>query len=742
MDHQIAMLWMRGRLSYLELLCVQSFLDIGHEVVFYSYDPVENVPDGVELRDANEICPEEGFLVHAGTGSPALHSDFFRYRLLKQHPGIIWADTDAYCMRRFRTWDGHLHGWEGERDINGGVLALPEDSATLARLIEHTSDAYSVPLWMERYAGGRGRPLREAIATGGKVHAGEQPWGVWGPHAVTYFLHETGDVKFTRGHRVLYPYPYEKRRKMLDPNHIKRERFVTDETLSIHLYGRRMRRALVTKHEGVPHPESVLGQLLLKHRINPLLAPLKDSPPLNPDGEKERVFREVAEGRKSYTTAKVEDGEPVPTVRPLDRVVAVTTMRNEGPFILDWIAYHLAIGVTHFLVYTNDCDDPTVEILDALSERGLVTRIDNPAVSGERPQRVALAHAMGQRVVSNADAVIVFDVDEYINIHVGDGTLETLFNACGDPDMISMTWRLFGTSGHVAYEDEPMPLRFTRGAQHHLRRPHQAWGFKTIQRKGAPFARLGVHRPHEPVGSMPHWTNGSGKQMPDSYLEEGWRSSKNSWGYDLVTLNHYATRSVESFLVKRDRGRTNHIAREQGVDYWQAFNRNDEEDTSISKRWEAAGTIRDEFTNDPVLGPLHKLSVAWHKARIEQLKTNPREQTLFDHLSNEPLRFDIEDVVLPKASPIEKTKLRKVSRSALRSQREDDPPATGVEADTAFKNLMARIQPKQRMLTPLAAPPPAERIVIISSMKNEGCFILEWIAFFFFIVLSNFVIYT
>ena len=56
--------------------------------------------------------------------------------------------------------------------------------------------------------------------------------------------------------------------------------------------------------------------------------------------------------------------------------------------------------------------------------------------------------------------------------------------------------------------------------------------------------------------------------MPERYLEGGWRSGIDCWGYDLVTLNHYAVRSCESFLVKRDRGRANHIARPQGIEYW------------------------------------------------------------------------------------------------------------------------------------------------------------------------------
>ncbi|RZV99705.1 MAG: hypothetical protein EX266_14740, partial [Rhodobacteraceae bacterium] len=69
MTDQIAMLWMRGSLSFLEQLCVQSFLDAGHHVVLYSYEPIDRVPEGVETRDASLILPETGDLVHERTGS-------------------------------------------------------------------------------------------------------------------------------------------------------------------------------------------------------------------------------------------------------------------------------------------------------------------------------------------------------------------------------------------------------------------------------------------------------------------------------------------------------------------------------------------------------------------------------------------------------------------------------------------------------------------------------------------------
>ena len=39
------------------------------------------------------------------------------------------------------------------------------------------------------------------------------------------------------------------------------------------------------------------------------------------------------------------------------RITAVTCVKNEGPFLLEWIAFHRIIGVTDFLFYSNDCSD-------------------------------------------------------------------------------------------------------------------------------------------------------------------------------------------------------------------------------------------------------------------------------------------------------------------------------------------------------------------------------------------------
>jgi hypothetical protein len=98
------------------------------------------------------------------------------------------------------------------------------------------------------------------------------------------------------------------------------------------------------------------------------------------------------------------------------RVLAVTCMKNDGPFILEWIAYHRALGIADFLIYTNDCDDGTDEILQALQAHGIITHRSNNNWKGQSPQKAALNRAVSEEKYLDADWIVHFDIDEFINI--------------------------------------------------------------------------------------------------------------------------------------------------------------------------------------------------------------------------------------------------------------------------------------------------------------------------------------
>ena len=325
-----------------------------------------------------------------------------------------------------------------------------------------------------------------------------------------------------------------------------------------------------------------------------------------------------------------------------DRVAIVTTMKNEGPFILEWIAYHRAIGVDDFLVYTNDCTDGTDELLRLLDRKGFCHWRDNPYRKTKmKPQHAALRAAGNEKVVEQASWLICMDVDEYIAIHTGDGTLAALFDAAPEANMISLTWRLFGNSDISSFREGFVTQNFTRAAHEFANKPHVAWGFKTLFRNNGNFKKMGVHRPK---GIKPkaveriNWVNGSGKPMPKNQWRNAWRSNKVTYGYELASLNHYAVRSAESFLVKRDRGRVNHVDRDQGLAYWFRMNHNVVEDDRMRRMLPKLTAEYDALLADPDIKAAHNACVEAHQRKIEALKKQPKYKAFFEMLISDRMR--------------------------------------------------------------------------------------------------------
>lgn len=346
----------------------------------------------------------------------------------------------------------------------------------------------------------------------------------------------------------------------------------------------------------------------------------------------------LAEGALGHRPVRAPVSAPrAPDPATSNRTAIVTTMKNEGPFILEWLAYHRAIGVDDFLIYTNDCSDGTDTMLDLLQAKGLVQHCDNPyRATGLKPQHAALQAAEAEPLMRDCGWGICMDVDEFLCIKIGDGTLGALYQAMGDANMISATWRLFGNAEVHGYDDRFVTEQFTRCAPEHIRKPHQAWGFKTLFRNIALYRKLGVHRPkglRPDLWSEVRWLNGSGQPMPAEMYRTAWRSTTETVGYDWVQLNHYAVRSAESFLVKRDRGRVNHVDRDQGLNYWFRMNHNRDEDHAIARMIPAARAEFDRLLADPEIRAAHEATVAAHRARIAALMQTENYRAFYGELT-------------------------------------------------------------------------------------------------------------
>ncbi|WP_255356559.1 glycosyltransferase family 2 protein [Thioclava sp. SK-1] len=310
-------------------------------------------------------------------------------------------------------------------------------------------------------------------------------------------------------------------------------------------------------------------------------------------------------------------------------------MKNEAAFLLEWLAHHRAVGVTDFLIFSNDCDDGTDAMLDQLQILGWLTHIRNPAPWSSGPQWDALKAADRHPLTVAADWILVCDVDEFVNIHHGNGTLTELIDHMPDATAIALTWRLFGNGGVVNFNDRPVTQQFLRAAPAGMAWPWRASMFKTLFRNDGTYRKLGVHRPRSPDPEKIQtacWYDGAGQRLPSTYHTKRLFTPPQRDSYGLVQLNHYALGAMESYVLKCARGRANRDVGGFDLSYYVERNFASVEDASIGRYAQAQESQMSTLRGDATIMQLHNQAVIWRRKQFESLMTQEEYRQLFGRL--------------------------------------------------------------------------------------------------------------
>lgn len=322
------------------------------------------------------------------------------------------------------------------------------------------------------------------------------------------------------------------------------------------------------------------------------------------------------------------------------RALAILTQRNEGAFLLEWLAHHRAIGFTDFLVLSNDCQDGSDRMLDHLETKGWLTHLPNlPPYDNAGIQFSALKMAARHPLVQAADWILPLDIDEFVNIHTGDHSLSALLAALPEATAITLTWRIFGNAGVVNYTDAPVTAQFTRAAPAIIHWPWRAAMFKTLYRNDGTYGKPGIHRPRAPDPARldsAQWYDGEGRALPARYRRSGLFSHYGRSNHALVQLNHYPLGAMESYILKTDRGRAVHADQRLGMDYWVERNFNSDEDVTIKAVAPAMQAELDALRADPALEELHQQAVAWRHARFTEMMRDEETRALMGRLLMTP----------------------------------------------------------------------------------------------------------
>lgn len=240
------------------------------------------------------------------------------------------------------------------------------------------------------------------------------------------------------------------------------------------------------------------------------------------------------------------------------KMIVVSIMKNEAPYIKEWIKYYLSIGVEYFYIYNNNSSDSTEEILNSFSEVTCINYL------GELRQLDAYNDALN-RFKNIAQYITVVDADEFIFC-----PNEFKFNLYQFVDKylshkevagLGIHWLIFGSS-HLMTQPEGLVTEnyVYRSKTNFYKNKH----VKTIIN---PRKILGYTNAHLPIPLPGYKIVNENYKIIDSPASDSVTVNK-------IRINHYFTKSKEEFMKKRNRGLADNIGK-RSMQEFQIHDKND-----------------------------------------------------------------------------------------------------------------------------------------------------------------------
>lgn len=324
------------------------------------------------------------------------------------------------------------------------------------------------------------------------------------------------------------------------------------------------------------------------------------------------------------------------------RIALCGIVKNEAPYIIDWISWHRALGFTDFIIADNDSTDGTGEILAQLQRRHILRTFKVPTRFHWNPQRDAYVHAAELASRLGLDWIAFFDADEFL---MPSGPNESISAFLGDLPQscgsISVNWAVYGSSGHISASSEPVPYRFTRRSPMSSDPTSDAGinlQYKSIIRPTAFAGKMpNSHHLHLKSG-FSHWAADRRPLIIKNKV--GGVSDRIVW--EPFRLNHYVVRSWSEFYKKKmTRGLADDQSLTRSVRFFQFHDLNDvEEDVPLSLR-SAFDSKRESLIkildNEILIDSANREIMEFIPPAISDLKSGPAELNLAN--KNVPKRY-------------------------------------------------------------------------------------------------------
>ena len=232
-------------------------------------------------------------------------------------------------------------------------------------------------------------------------------------------------------------------------------------------------------------------------------------------------------------------------------LAVVAIMKNEAPYVKEWLDYHLLAGVEHFYIFDNESPDNLKEILQPYVDAGIVTYIFYP---GKARQYEAYNEAI-QKYKFFCRYIAFIDADEFIFPQSNKSIVEVTDEILADKPKaggLATNIYYFGSNNlETADYSKGVLERFTRRAP-------IDW-IPLISNKSLPGGTA-----HVSTITIPRKVHHFGNPHYAYYFEgffavnsEGGRVQtyyNNPPIVDKIVMNHYSVKSKEEYLTKIARG--------------------------------------------------------------------------------------------------------------------------------------------------------------------------------------------
>ncbi len=214
-------------------------------------------------------------------------------------------------------------------------------------------------------------------------------------------------------------------------------------------------------------------------------------------------------------------------------------VRDESPFLREWLTFHALAGVEHFYVYDNMSEIPVRDTLAGFAD---AKRVTVRRLSGKAMQNAAYQNCLDDFGPA-CNWMGFIDLDEFL-CPVCDADLRVLLTEFEEYAGLAVPWTLFSSGGHLGRPAGPVIKNYTQRLP--LEQHAHAIHIKSVIRPARTRAVLTPHTFQLAPGEV--CVNEDHFPVPPAAPFTFSRQKK-------VRLNHYFYRSQQDYEEKMARGR-------------------------------------------------------------------------------------------------------------------------------------------------------------------------------------------